>query len=395
MLLFALGATRVTRHLFSIPTPAVFLLGAAVAGQIVPSLRQDLPILAVERIGVVALILILFDGGMEIGWRRAQASAAPIVTLGLVGTLATAAIIAVLGHWIFDLGWTSAWLLGAALAPTDPAVMFSVLGGREIEGRSGTILQGEAGFNDPVGIALTLGLVELATSSGSSAGGIALDVLLQLAIGVAIGLAGGRLLVEIMRHISLPGAGLYPLRTLAGAGIIYGLTDLAHGSGFLAVFVAGMLVGDAEAPYRAEIGRFHSALASLAEITVFVALGLTIQLSALGEGNLWLDALAIGALTALVARPLVVAPLLVPARLRWGERTFIMWSGLKGAVPILLAAFAVTGGVSDGRRIYDIVFVVVALSVVVQGTSIPLVARALGIPMRAAEPAPIDAPPSP
>jgi cell volume regulation protein A len=156
---------------------------------------------------------------------------------------------------------------------------------------------------------------------------------------------------------------------------------VAHGSGFLAVFVAGVLVGDAQTPFRSEIDAFQAGLATLAEITVFVALGLTIGLSAIGTTR-WLEGLAVAAATALVARPLAVATLQLPARLRWGERLFVAWGGLKGAVPILLAAFAVGRHVHDAQLIYETVFVVVLASVVVQGGTIGIAARRLGVEVR-------------
>ena len=182
----------------------------------------------------------------------------------------------------------------------------------------------------------------------------------------------------------LPDPALEPLQSLAFAGVLYGVTSVAHGSGFLAVYIAGILVGDADIPRKRAIEHFNTSLASLAEIVVFVALGLTIDLTALGENHRWLDGLVLAAVLAIVARPLATGPLLLPARLTNGERLFVMWSGLKGAVPILLASFAVLGAVEDANRIYGIVFVVVAFSVVLQGASIPYAADRLGVPMRTA-----------
>ena len=238
-----------------IPAPAIFLLAAAVASDLVPSLGQ-LSVTTVQRVVSVALAIILFDGGMHIGWRRFRTAAGPVVWVGVVGTFVTAAALAILAHALFDLDWRAALLVGTALAPTDPAVVFSVLGRREVAGRSGTILEGEAGANDPVGIALMASLLAAGQSAGvDAAGSIAGTFLLQLAVGVA----GGALLVEFMRRIPLPSEGLYPLRVLAGALVIYGAATVAHGSGFLAVFIAGILAGDARAPYKGEIERFHGA----------------------------------------------------------------------------------------------------------------------------------------
>jgi cell volume regulation protein A len=381
----ALLSTKLTRRV-PVPGPALFLLGAAIASDVFPRLQDWLTITNVERIGVLALIVILFDGGMHIGRRRFRRAAMPIVSLGILGTFATAALMGLAAHSLLGFGWTTASLLGAALAPTDPAVMFSVLGNREVGGRTGTILEGESGANDPVGIALMIGLLAYATSSHGSPWTTVREFAVEMSVGLAIGVAGGLVLERLMHRSVLPREGLYPLRTLAAAGVVYGAAAFAHGSGFLAVFVAGLLVGDASVPYKAAIKQFHSSLASLAEIVVFMALGLTVDLGALGHRHLWLDGIVLALVLAFVARPLVVGALLAPARLDRGEKLFVMWGGLKGAVPILLAALAVIAGASEARDIYEIVFVVVLFSVVVQGATIPLVAPRLGVPMRLVEP---------
>jgi cell volume regulation protein A len=380
----AVGAHKAT-EIFPIPAP-VFLLAAAVASDVFPKLGDELSIRNVERIGVVALIVILFDGGMHVGWRRFRSSLLPIATLGVVGTFATAGLMAVAAHVFFGFGWTTAGILGAALAPTDPAVMFSVLGRREIGGRTGTILEGESGANDPVGIALMVGMLDFATHEHSSFWTVVREFAVEMSVGLAIGIVGAVLLLPLIQGIRLPSEALHPIRTLAAAGVIYGAASVAHGSGFLAVFVAGVLVGGARAPYKGEIERFHTSLANLAEIVVFVALGLTIDLGSLDGRLVWLDGVLLALILAFVARVLACGPLLLATDLRRGERLFVLWGGLKGAVPILLATFAVIEGASEAQRIYGIVFVVVLASVVVQGTSIPFVAPRLGVPMRLAEP---------
>lgn len=379
--LVAVLSNRISERL-RIPAAAFFLLAAALASDLWPDLADALSIRDVERIAVVALIVILFDGGMRVGWSRFRESAVPIISLGLVGTFATAGLMTLAAHYLLDFSWQTAGLLGAALAPTDPAVMFSVFGRKEIGGRTGTILEGESGANDPVGIALMLAAVSLAESDSTSVAGAVGEFILQLGVGVLFGVAGAYLLMLLVRRIVLPNPALYPLRTLAFAGVIYGVTTVAHGSGFLAVYIAGILIGNADIPAKRGIERFHTSLASLAEIVVFVALGLTVDLTLLGENNRWLDGLVLAVVLAFLARPLAVGPLLVPTRLTNGERLFVMWSGLKGAVPILLASFAVLGGVEDAERIYGIVFVVVAFSVLLQGASIPYAAARLGVPMR-------------
>jgi cell volume regulation protein A len=327
----------------------------------------------------VALIVILFDGGLHIGLRRFRSSAGPILALGVVGTFATAGIVAVAAHYILDFSWISAGLIGAAIAPTDPAVTFSVLGAREVRGRSGTILEGEAGTNDPVGIAL---MIELATEDGGSFSIVVTEFALEMAVGLAVGVAGAFLLLPAMRRIGLTSPALYPIRVLAGAGVIYGVASIAHGSGFLAVFVAGIVLGDVAAPRKGEIEAFHSSLAALAEIGAFAALGLSVGYSDLDDLSVWGEGLALALILVLVARPLGVGPLLLPVRIQRGEKLFVVWGGLKGAVPILLGALAVLGGVDDAGRIYGIVFVVVLFSVIVQGASIPHVAERLHVQFR-------------
>jgi potassium/hydrogen antiporter len=375
--LLALIASKLTDR-FPLPAPALFLLAAAAIPVVVPEVRS------VERIGVVALIIILFEGGMHIGWRRFRRAAVPIASLGILGTFATAAVMAFCAHVLLGFDWTTAWIIGAALSPTDPAVMFSILGNKKITGRTGTILEGESGVNDPVGIALMIGILEFATEDGGSVWTIFTNFVVEMTIGLAVGIAGAAALVLFMRRVQLPSEGLYPLRTLAAAGVIYGLASVSHGSGFLAVFIAGLALGDVEAPFKSQIRRFQTALSSLAEIVVFVALGLTVDMRELIDDRVWLDGLLLAIILAFVARPLALWPLLLPLRLRMGERLFVAWSGLKGAVPILLASFVILAGAEDARRLYEIVFVVVAFSVVVQGSSIPFAARRLGVRMRQA-----------
>jgi cell volume regulation protein A len=384
----AIGTSRFSERV-RVPGPALFLLATAVLTDVFPSLGHHLSILTVERIGVVALVVILFDGGTRIGLRRLRTAALPVLSLGMVGTFATAGVTMLAARWLLGFSWTTAGLIGAATAPTDPAVMFSVLGRREVAGRTGTILEAESGLNDPVGIALMIGMIEFATSDHGTVWTIVREFVLELSVGLAVGVAGAYVLLLALRRFTLPNAGLYPLRELAAAGVIYGGASALHGSGFLAVFVAGILVGDEAAPYKNEIERFFTSLASLAEIVVFVAFGLTIDLGGI-TSTAWRDGLVLAGLLAFVARPLVVGGLLLPVRLRGGERLFVMWGGLKGAVPIFLAAFAILADVKGATRLYDLVFVVVAFSVLVQGSTISLAASLARVPMRYVRQPPLE-----
>jgi cell volume regulation protein A len=378
-MLLAVVSNRLSERV-RIPAPAIFLVVAAIVSDLVPSL-QHIPIQTSQRIVTVALVVVLFDGGMHIGRRRFRSAAGAIAWLGVVGTFATTGAIALVVHYLFHLDWLSSFLIGTALAPTDPATVFSVLGRREIAGRSGVLLEGEAGANDPVGIALMASLLTADTNGAE-------EFLREMLVGGVLGVAAGVFLAKLMRRVALPSGALYPLFTLAAAGIIYGATTVLHGSGFLAVFVAGIMVGDVRAPYKAEIERFHASLANLGEITAFTVLGLTISVHSLVHSSaLWLGLLLAVVLT-LVIRPVLVGALLLPIRLRWGERAFIGWAGLKGAVPILLGTFVFAADVSDPTRLYQIIVVVVAFSVIVQGGLVPVVARRTGVPMRTVEPEP-------
>jgi cell volume regulation protein A len=382
-LMAAVASSRASQRI-GVPAPVIFLVAAAVASEIWPSLG-GLSIIADQRIVTVALIVILFDGGMHIGWSRLRTNTGAVVWLGVAGTVVTAAAMAVAAAVLFGFGWRSALLLGTALAPTDPAVVFSVLGRREITGRTGTLLEGESGANDPVGIALMISILGAGTGGGAVLHGVG-EFALQIAVGLAVGFAGGAALRFVVLHVRLPSAALYPLQSVAFALLIYGCAAAAHGSGFLAVFVAGIVVGDVRWAHRREVKQFTSALSSLSEIVAFVVLGLSVSLGhVFHDGRVW-TGLALAALLVFVARPVFVGLVLLPVRLTRGERIFVLWSGLKGAVPILLGTYVLAQGEVNAERIYDVILVVVTVSVIVQGGLVPFVARRCGVPMTVADP---------
>ena len=330
---------------------------------------------------------MLFDGGMHIGWKRFRTSAGAVVWIGVAGTAVTAGALALTAHLLFGFGWTTAMLIGAALSPTDPAVVFSVLGQREIEGRAGTILEGESGANDPVGIAL---MAVLLGTTGSGISAVATGVgqfALQMVVGVAVGVAGGLGLARLMR-IPLPNEALYSIRAAAAAVVIYAVATLLFGSGFLAVLVAGILIGDIRAPFKREVERFASGLSGLGEIVAFTVLGLSISIRDAIRPEVFWTGLAIAAILILLIRPILVGAVTAGIKLHLGERAFVLWAGLKGAVPILLGTYILGAGGTDARRVYEIIFVVVLISVVVQGSLVPTFARLFNVPMTTSEPQP-------
>jgi cell volume regulation protein A len=379
-LALAVLSSHVTRWI-GVPTPAIFLVVAAVASDLYHPLGH-LSVVTNQRIVTVALAVILFDGGMHIGVRRMRRALTGVAWLGTAGTFVTAAAMALLAHYLFDFAWRPALALGTALAPTDPAVVFSVLGKREIEGRSGTLLEGESGANDPVGIAL---MIAVLGASGGSAGAVFGGIgqfALQMAVGLAFGFVGGRLVIPALGRVRLPSASLYPVYMLAMAVLIYGAAAACHGSGFLAVFVAGILVGDEQLPSHRSVRGFTAALAALGEIVAFVVLGLSVSLSHVFSGGRVWTGVALAALLILAVRPVLVGMVLWPIGLSRGERGFVLWAGLKGAVPILLGTYVLAEHVASAARVYDVIFVVVWISVVVQGGLVPAVARRFRVPMR-------------
>jgi cell volume regulation protein A len=379
-ILAALICMRFAERL-SIPFAALILVLTALIASASTYVQSALSIAEVQDLATVALVVILFDGGLQIGAARFRKSLRPILTLGVLGTFLTAGGVAVAARYVLGFSWIEAGLVGAAIAPTDPAVTFSVFAGREIRGRSGSILQGEAGMNDPVGIALMIGMIELAQEPDGSFWIVVREFAVQMTVGLGVGVAGALLARPVLSRVRLPGLALYPIRILAVAGIVFGIATVAGGSGFLAAFVAGVLLGDASVLRKGEIESFLSSIGVLAEIAVFIALGVTITEADLALGTV-AEGLVLAVILAFLVRPLVVVPLLLPERLTHGERLFMSWGGLKGAVPILLGALTLLAGVEDAASIYGIVFVVVLFSVIVQGSTVPYVARRLRIRFR-------------
>jgi cell volume regulation protein A len=338
------------------------------------------------RVGTVALVLILFDGGLNTSTeaiRRVVGPAAVLATLGVVGTAAVLA----LGARALGLPWSESLLLGAIVSSTDAAAVFSVLRGARIQVRARVthLLELESGANDPMAVILTLGVTGALLAGEGASLLMAGQTALQLAVGMAGGLAvghGGRWLLGRAR---LTATGLYPVLTLGIAFIAFGAPALVWGSGFLAVYVAAVVLGNGHLPYAAGLRRVHDAIAWFAQVAMFLILGLLAFPSRLMDVA-W-PGLVLGLFLAFVARPLVVALLLAPFRIPRAEVAFISWVGLRGAVPIMLATFPVLAGVPGALHVFDVVFFVVVVSALVQGTSIRPLARWLGLE--------VDAPPPP
>lgn len=330
-----------------------------------------------RTLGTIALVLILFEGGLTSGWSEIRPVLGTAASLATVGTALTAAIAGLAAKLIFDLSLLEGMLVGAAIAATDSAAIFAVLRRSTLEKRLARSLEGESGMNDPVALLLVIGFIEWIQNPGFGAADMAGLLALKLVLGTAVGLALGWLAVRALDAIRLPTDGIYPVATVAVAGLAYGLTESVHGSGLLAVYLTALALGSANIPARRTIVSFHEGLGWVSQIALFILLGLLVFPGSLG--GVALKGIALSAALILVARPVAtfVATALAPLDLR--ERLMLGWAGLRGATPIWLATFPVVAGIGAGNEIFAIVFFVVVSSTLIQGASFEPLARRLGL----------------
>ncbi len=330
-----------------------------------------------RTLGTIALVLILFEGGLTAGWSEIRPVLGTAASLATVGTVVTAAIAGFAAKWIFDLSLLEGMLVGAAVAATDSAAIFAVLRRSTLKKRLARSLEGESGMNDPVALLLVIGFIDWIQEPGYGLADMAVLLVLKLAIGAAIGVAIGRLSVEGLRRVRLPTDGIYPVATIAIAALSFGLAEVAHGSGFLAVYLTALALGGSNIPARRTVVAFHEGVGWVAQIGLFVMLGLLVFPSTLGD--VAVEGLALSAALILVARPLAAfaSTLLSPLNLR--ERAMLGWAGLRGAAPIWLATFPVVAGVGAGQELFSIVFFVVVTSTLIQGASFEPLATRLGL----------------
>jgi len=326
------------------------------------------------RVGTVALVMILLDGGFNTAFSSIRQVAAPAFTLATLGVLGTALVVAA-GAYVLGLPWSTAMLLGGIVSSTDAAAVFALLrgSGMSLRHRVGTTLEVEGGLNDPLAVILTMVLTQNLLAPVAHGAIVVLQVLVQIGVGLGAGWGVGRIGTAALRRIRFPTGGLYPAFTLALAFIAYGAATLLHGSGFLAVFVAAALLGNTRLPYRASLVRAHDALAWLSQIVMFLILGLLVSPARLMD--VALAGLSIGLLVALVARPIVTAVLLFPFRYEPREVAYIGLVGLRGAVPIILATFPVLAGAPGAEMIFNVVFFIVVVMSFVPGAMVPWLTR--------------------
>ncbi|ERF84057.1 potassium/proton antiporter [Bradyrhizobium viridifuturi] len=369
---------------FGAPLLLVFLLVGMLAGDAGPGHLQFDDVRTTYLVGSVALALILFDGGLKTRFASIRTVLAPSMMLATAGVLLTALITAPVARYVLDLNWTESLLVGAVVASTDAAAVFLLVHtqGLRLRPRVGATLEAESGTNDPFAIFLTLMLVEFISVGQSSASHIAMEFIQEAVFGAIIGVIGGRLVVIALNYVALP-QGLHAPFVTTAALVIFGGSQIVHASGFLAVYLAGIIIGNRPTRAHNSVVTFLDAATWLAQIVMFVLLGLLVSphrlLSSAGGAVLVAFALM------LVARPLAVLICLAPFKFNWREKVFIAWTGLRGAVAIFLASIPMLVGLSKAYLYFDVAFVVVIISLLLQGWTLAPAARRLHVALPRAE----------
>jgi cell volume regulation protein A len=378
LLVTAVLASKVSARL-GIPSLLVFLLIGMLAGSDGPGgIWFDNAWLA-QSMGVIALALILFAGGLETDWSQVRPVLWPAVSMATLGVALTALVMAFAARAVLGFSLLEGLLLGAIVSSTDAAAVFSVLRSQRMALKSNLqpLLELESGSNDPMAVFLTVAFAALLAKPATSFVSVLPMFVQQMAIGAVLGLAVGKLTVVLVNRLRLDSEGLYPVLTLGAAALSYGVTASLGGSGFLAVYLTGMVMGNSDFLHKRSITRFHNGVAWLMQITMFLTLGLLVFPSHLPP------VAAAGTLLALslvfIARPISVFIGLAFSRLGFREKLLVSWVGLRGAVPIILATFPLMLGLKGAELYFNVVFFIVITSVLLQGTSIPLVARWLGL----------------
>ena len=342
-----------------------------------------------RAVGVIALALILFEGGLTAGFPEIRPVLGTAISLAIVGTVGTALLGGLAAMWLFDLTLLEGVLLGSILATTDGAAVFAILRGSTLRRRLARALEGEAGFNDPVAVILVIGLISWIQQPDYGLGDMVVLMVTELAIGLATGLGVGWLAVQALRRTRLASAGLYPVASMAIAALAFGTADVLHGSGFLSVYLAGLAVGSADVPAKRTITTFHAGMGWLAQVGMFLVLGLLVFPSQLPPVVAASTVFAL--IVAVLARPLAVLVATAFSRYSAAERLVLGWAGLRGAIPVVLATFPVIEGVPRSLEFFNVVFFAVLLSTVLQGSTFEPLARALGVTTeQAALPSPLS-----
>lgn len=382
LLLGVLGS--IVSNRFGVPALLLFLAVGMLAGSDGPGGIYFDDAYIAQLIGVLALAFILFSGGLDTDWRTTRPVLREGVILATLGVALTAGIVGVGARFLLGFSWLEGFLLGAIVSSTDAAAVFSVLRAKSLQlrGNLRPLLELESGSNDPMAVFLTIGLVGLISAPETSPLSLAGSFVLQMLVGALAGLAFGHIMLFLVNRLRLGFDGLYPVLTLSLVLFCYSTTNLIGGNGFLATYLAGIVIGNQKFVRKRVLLSFHDGLAWLMQIAMFVTLGLLVfptrLIPVMGA------ALLVAACLIFLARPIGVFVSLWLARPRTSrfdlrEKTFVSWVGLRGAVPIILATYPLLAGVPNADKIFNVVFFVVLTSVLIQGTTLPFVARWLRV----------------
>jgi cell volume regulation protein A len=363
---------------FGAPLLLMFLLIGMLAGDSGPGQLRFDDVRLTYLVGSVSLALILFDGGLKTRFQSIRTVLAPSMLLATVGVLLTALITAPVAKYALDLNWVEALLVGAVVASTDAAAVFLLVHaqGLRLRPRVGATLEVESGTNDPFAVFLTLALVKLISVGGTSVWHVAMEFSQEVALGALIGVVGGRLVVLALNRVALP-QGLHAPFVCTAALVIFGMSQIAHASGFLAVYLAGIIIGNRPTRAHNSVVAFLDAATWLAQIVMFVLLGLLVSPQRL-LGSM-LPAVGVALVLMLVARPVAVFLCLAPFRFNWREKMFVAWVGLRGAVAIFLASIPMLVELPKAYLYFDVAFVVVIISLLLQGWTLAFAARKLHV----------------
>lgn len=364
---------------FGIPALLLFLALGMLAGYDGPGkIYFDDPSLT-QFIGIIALNLILFAGGLDTQWRDVRPVLKYGVVLSTLGVVITAVVVGITAQYLLGFTLLQGLLLGAIVSSTDAAAVFSILRSKSLglKGNLRPLLELESGSNDPMAVFLTVGMIQLLTNPAAQLTDLLGTFVLQIVIGTVSGFLFGRLLVFLANRVQLGYDGLYPVLSVSIVFLTYSVTNAVYGNGFLAVYVAGIVAGHFDFLHRRSVMRFHDGTAWLMQITMFLTLGLLVFPSQIPP--IFTTGLLIAISLMFLARPISIFLTLLPTKFSFKEKLFLSWVGLRGAVPIILATYPLLAGLAQANEIFNIVFFVVLTSALLQGTSIPLVAKWLGV----------------
>jgi len=377
LLIVGVLATKFSAR-FGVPALVLFILAGMVAGSDGLGLIYFDNVKLAQTVGILALIIILFEGGLQTKWSTVKPVVVPSIFLATLGVAITSLVVAAAAKFVLDVTWFEGFLFGAIVGSTDAAAVFAVFKGQNLRERLRATLEFESGSNDPMAVLLTLTFVELLLLDKSFVHFWLIGSFFwQMGIAAILGFVIGKLTAMAINRINLDSSGLYPVFALAFALLTYSLTSLVGASGLLAVYVSALVIGNSEITFKHSIFRFNEGFAWMMQILMFMILGLLIFPRDLFVPNIILNGLLLSAVLIFIARPVAVFISTIKMGFSLKERVFISWAGLKGAVPIVLATFPLTAGLENSQLFFNVVFFVVLTSALIQGSTIMLFAEKL------------------